>query len=144
MTLHASFYGAVFKDAEVKESKSGNRYASVLIAVPNGTDAEGREQSLFLKVFAFQELTDEAASLRRGDRAYIEGTLDAKIWQSERGPKLDLTVKASHLRKTRTAKDKASRSQSFAPKNPAIALHHTRQAPQAQGRDDYWRDELPI
>jgi hypothetical protein len=30
MTLHSALYGAAFKDAEVKESKSGNRYGGIM------------------------------------------------------------------------------------------------------------------
>ena len=109
MTLHSAFYGAAFKDAEVKESKSGNRYATALIAVPNGTDDEGHDQNLFIRVLAFHEFADELAKLKRGDCAFCEGSLDVKVWTSDKGPRPDLTLKAYHVRRTAIGRDRPKR-----------------------------------
>ena len=109
MTLHSTFYGSAFKDAEVKESKSGNRYAAAVIAVPNGSDDEGHDQNLFIKVLAFQEFAEELAKLKKGDRAYCEGSLDVKVWTSDKGPHPDLTLKAHHVRRTAIGKDRPKR-----------------------------------
>jgi hypothetical protein len=72
MTLHSAFYGQAFKDAEVKESKSGSRYASVLATTPNGQDEHGKDQNLFVRVLAFAENVDELAKIKRNDRVYAE------------------------------------------------------------------------
>lgn len=163
MTLHAAFYGQAFKDAEVKESKSGSQYGSALITVPNGTDEEGRDQHLFIRLLAFQENVGEIAKIKRGDRCYAEGVLSVSIYQSDKGPRPDLTLKAHHVRKTAIGKDRPKREtdskSSFAgevyePRRTVQVTErnfsepHQRERPRVQGihdsRDDCWRDQLPI
>jgi single-stranded DNA-binding protein len=142
MTLHAAVYGQAFKDAEVKESKSGSQYGSALITVPNGTDEEGRDQHLFIRLLTFQENVDELGKVKRGDRLYAEGALSISIYQSDKGPRPDLTLKAHHLRQTQIGKDLPRRERES--DAASVCFGGGNQKPKAQDRPDYWRDELPM
>jgi Single-strand binding protein family len=154
MTLQAAVYGQAFKDAEVKESKSGSQYGSALITVPNGTDEEGRDQHLFIRLLAFQENVAELAKVKRNDRVYAEGVLSISIYQSDKGPRPDLTLKAHHVRRTQIGRDKPKRERepehagapvtasSFAGPSPYA---HQRPKPQVQGLDRFdFNEEIPF
>jgi single-stranded DNA-binding protein len=110
MSLHSALYGTAIRDGEVKESKSGSIYGTVSVITPNGVDDTGKEIGQFVKIFAFKEDTPEIAKIKKGDRVYAEGQLTASIWESDKGPKVDLTLKAFHIRKTAIGKAKAGKS----------------------------------
>jgi hypothetical protein len=147
LSLYAALYGAAFKDAEVKESKSGSQYGSALITVPNGTDEEGRDLHLFIRLLAFAENVEELAKIKRGDRCYAEGVLSVAIYVSDKGPRPDLTLKAHHVRRTQIGKDRPKRERepdhAGAPvSRPSFAGEVYRREPnKIVGRDDF--DELP-
>ena len=117
--IHSAFYGTARRDAEIKASKSGSKYATALLAVPNGADDEGHDQFLFVKVVAFQEFTDELGKLKHKDRCYAEGALDVKVWNSEKGPRPDLTLKAHYVRRTAIGKDRPKTAKRFSRGEPA-------------------------
>ena len=143
MTLHAAFFGQAFKDCEVKESKGGSRYATVLAVMPNGQDAEGKDQNLFIRVLAFQENVDELAKIKRNDKVYAEGTLSVAIYQSDKGPRPDLTLKAHHVRRAQIGKDKQKRTDSGGTPSFAGSVY-SREKPQIQGIDRFdFDDPLP-
>jgi single-stranded DNA-binding protein len=148
MSLHAAFYGQAFKDSEVKISKSGSQYGSVLIAVADGQDEDGKDKSLFIRLLAFQENIPELAKIKRGDRVYAEGAFSVAIYQSEKGPRPDLTLKAHHVRRTAIGKDKPKRetSENHSAITPSsFAGPRVRERPEIQGRDRFdFNDELPI
>jgi single-stranded DNA-binding protein len=109
MSLHSALFGTAIRDGEVRESKAGNFYGTVLVAIPNGTNDDGKDISQFVKIFAFKEDTPEIAKIKKGDRVYAEGNLTASTWESDKGPKVDLTLKAFHIRKTAIGKDRPRR-----------------------------------
>jgi Single-strand binding protein family len=144
MTLHAACYAQAFKDAEVKESKSGTQYGSLLVTVPNGTDEEGRDQHLFIRLLAFQENVDELAKIKRNDRCYAEGVLSVSIYQSDKGPRPDLTLKAHHIRRSAIGKVRPKREPDQGG-TPSFADPVTRHRPPIQGRDSFdLNDALPF
>jgi single-stranded DNA-binding protein len=55
MTLHAAVYGTAIRDVELRESKSGNRFATLTVASPNGQDQNGKDISQFVKIVVFNE-----------------------------------------------------------------------------------------
>jgi single-stranded DNA-binding protein len=139
MSLHAAFYRQAFRDAEVKSSKSGSRYGTLLATVPNGQDEEGRDQHLFIRLLAFQENGEELAKIKRGDRVYAEGALEVGIYHSDKGARPDLTLKAHHVRRTAIGKDRPKRD----PAEPSGHAH--REKPHVQGMDRFELDDaLPI
>jgi single-stranded DNA-binding protein len=155
MSLHCAGYAAVIKDPEIKQSKSGSDYANIIVSIDNGTDAEGKETSLLLKLIAFSDLVDEARKLKRLDRAYFEGTANQiKVWESDRGSKPDIQVRLHHLRRTQIGKDHPRRDaeskQSFAgaiyrPAPEHAGPSYRRERPPVQGRDRFdFDDEIPF
>jgi single-stranded DNA-binding protein len=63
-----------------------------------------------MRTFAFGNLASVAANLRKGGRAYVEGTLSVGIWTTNDGiAKLDFSVKAFRLEPTRIGKDRPPR-----------------------------------
>jgi single-stranded DNA-binding protein len=100
--IEVACWAMVTRDGERKTSAAGNAYGMVTLSSDSGhADEQGKPLSAFIRVFGFGELAPVAASLRRGDRAYLEGSLSLGIWQPETGPaKLKLSVRASRLEKT--------------------------------------------
>jgi single-stranded DNA-binding protein len=141
MTLHAACYGQAYKDAEIKSAKSGNSYGTLTLAVANGQDDEGREQHVFIRLICFQEHVYELAKIKKGDRVYAEGSLTVGIWQGDKGPRPDLSLKAHHVRRTAIGKDKPKREreQDHSPAEP-----HQRERQRVMGRDDFGGDPLPF
>jgi single-stranded DNA-binding protein len=147
MTLHCAGYGAVIKDPEIRESKSGSEYANILVSIDNGADAEGKELTLVLKLFVFSDLVEEARKLKKADRCYFEGSANQiKIWESDKGPKPDIQIRLHHLRRTATGKDKPKREREPDQSNGANAAYSSaRERPQVQGRDRFdFDDRLPF
>jgi hypothetical protein len=137
MSLHSAFYGQAFKDSEIKTSKIGSQYGSVLVTVPNGQDEEGRDQHLFVRLLVFQDNVEELAKIKRNDRVYAEGALSVAIYQSDKGPRPDLTLKAHHVRRTAIGKDKPKREADRASASNTASSFvgpATRERPQGQGR----------
>jgi single-stranded DNA-binding protein len=76
--IEAATWGSAIKDGEVRQSKAGNDFGTVNIAVNEGkTDDNGKELSTYVKVLLFGKLAQEAAKISRGDRCYVEGSLSA-------------------------------------------------------------------
>jgi single-stranded DNA-binding protein len=107
----AAFCG-VTKDGELRTSQAGNSYGLVTLMTDSGNqDDQGRDIPAFLKCIAFADAATVAANLRKGQRAYVEGTLSAGIWQPPDGaPKLDLSVKCSKLEPTQIGRNKPKRN----------------------------------
>jgi Single-strand binding protein family len=150
MSLQCAGYAAVIKDPEIRQSKSGSEYANILVSIDNGTDADGKETNLVLKLIAFSYLVDEARKLKKLDRAYFEGTANQiKIWESDRGPKPDIQIKLHHLRRTQIGRDKPKRERE--PEHasaPVTASNfarppYQREKPGIVGLDDF-NDRMPF
>ena len=50
--IQAAFYGTAFTDCEMKESKKGSKYATLLALTSNGADENGNELSLMVKLLS--------------------------------------------------------------------------------------------
>src|SRR5262249_24222675 len=110
MTLHCAGYAAVIKDPEIRQAKSGSDYPNIMVSIDNGVDAEGKEQSLVIKLVVFSDLVEEVRKRKKADRCYFEGTAgQIKIWESDRGPRPDIQIKLHHLRRTQIGKDRPKR-----------------------------------
>jgi single-stranded DNA-binding protein len=106
--IEIACWATVIRDGEQKTSAAGNAYGTVTLSADSGhADDQGKPLPAFIKVFGFGELAPIAASLRRGDRAYVEGSLSVGLWHPETGPaKLDLSVRAFKLQKTGIGKSR--------------------------------------
>jgi single-stranded DNA-binding protein len=107
--IESAIYGSATRDGEIKQSKSGNNYGVVQLAVREGQDENGKEQFSYVKVMIFNDGMDEVLKIKKSDRVYCEGALEAKIWESDKGPKVDLTLRAFFLRKTGIGKERPRR-----------------------------------
>jgi single-stranded DNA-binding protein len=109
--IEAACWASATRDAEVRESKAGNEFVTINVVVNDGTtDDSGRQVGTFIKIFAFSQHVATARQIRKGDRVYAEGQLQAGIWQGNDGqPRLDLTLKAFVLQKTGIGKNRPPR-----------------------------------
>ena len=147
MTLHCAGYAAVIKDAEIRQSKSGSAYANIMVSIDNGTDAEGKETNLVLRLVVFSDLVEEARKLKKADKCYFEGSANRiKVWESDRGPRPDIQIKLHHLRRTQIGKDRPKReTDSKTSFGSGGVYQHTRERPPIQGRDRFdFDDEIPF
>jgi single-stranded DNA-binding protein len=72
--------------------------------------ADGKPNTVFVRIFAFGQHVDAARAIKRGDRVYVEGQLQVSIWQSnDNAPRLNLTIKAFVLQKTGIGKNRPPR-----------------------------------
>jgi single-stranded DNA-binding protein len=146
--IEAATWGSATRDGETRESKAGNSFGIVNIAVNEGkTDDAGKEVSTYVKVLLFGSLASEAARITKGDRCYVEGQLSAGIWQHESGPRIDLTVKAFRFERTQIGKQRPRRgtSDSDTPITASNFASAPRAKPQIQGRDRFdFDDEIPF
>jgi single-stranded DNA-binding protein len=115
--IEAALWGTAFRDAEMKTSKAGNDFCVVTLMVPDGTDADGKPATTFVRVLAFGPHVAVAGTIKKGDRAYTEGALSASIWTPPAAPpRVDLTLRAFTLYKTGIGKNRPPREQADKPK----------------------------
>ena len=143
--IEAATWGTATRDGEVRQSKAGNDFGIVNIAVSEGkTDDSGKEVSTYLKVLLFGTMANEARRIVKGDRCYVEGTLSPpSIYQHESGPRIDLSIKAFKFERTSIGKQRPRKN---ADADAAFAAPaYQRERPQVQGRDRFdFDDEIPF
>jgi hypothetical protein len=83
MTMHAAIYGAAFRDAEVRESKAGSKYASVLAIVPNGTDEARNDTTIMIRIMAFHDNIERLSQVKAQDKLYAEGRMSCKVYEPQ-------------------------------------------------------------
>ena len=80
-------------------------------------------------MLAFGAQVGVARSIRKGDRAYVEGSLSASIWKTASGePRLDLTIKAFKLERTGIGKSRPPRGET-GPASSAASKAAARERP---------------
>jgi single-stranded DNA-binding protein len=138
--IESAFWGSATKDGEVRESKSGNSFGIINVAVNEGKqDDAGKDVVTYLKVLLFGQLASKAGEIKRGDRCYTEGTLSAGIWQSQDGPRLDLSIRAFRFERTGIGKQRPRRE------NGHEAAPDFSQPAQRPGRSQFdLDDEIPF
>jgi single-stranded DNA-binding protein len=109
--IEAALWGSATRDVDVRTSKSGNPFAILDVkAHDGGATADGKPNTVFVRIFAFGQHVDAARAIKRGDRVYIEGQLQVSIWQSDNNaPRLNLTIKAFTIQKTGIGKSRPPR-----------------------------------
>ena len=66
--IQAAVYGTAYTDYEMKESKKGSKYATLLALTSNGADENGDKSSLMVKLLVFADHLEEAQSIKKDDR----------------------------------------------------------------------------
>jgi single-stranded DNA-binding protein len=108
--IEAALWGSATRDADVRTSKSGNPFAILDLKTQDGATADGKPNTIFVRIFAFGQHIDAARAIKRGDRVYVEGQLQVSIWQSnDNAPRLNLTIKAFTVQKTGIGKSRPPR-----------------------------------
>ena len=89
-SIEAAFIGRLGQDPELKTSAAGKPWARLHLAV--GTDAETQ----WISVAIFGEIAERlCATLHKGDKVYVEGTLRLTEWAGRDGEKrVSLSVAA--------------------------------------------------
>jgi single-stranded DNA-binding protein len=73
--------------------------------------ADGKPNTVFVRIFAFGQHVAAARAIKRGDRVYVEGQLQVSIWQSDDTvPRLNLTIKAFTVQKTGIGRNRPPRA----------------------------------
>lgn len=108
--IEAATFANVVKDGERRTSQAGNDFATVLMATESGeTDDKGKDIPIFIRVLAFGDLAEVAGNLKKGGRAYLEGSLSLGLWQPDNGAtRLNATLKANRLEPMRIGRNKSN------------------------------------
>jgi hypothetical protein len=132
--IESAIFGSAVRDGEVRTSKAGTDYGILTLSIRDGQDENGKDHFSYVKVMVFNEdILPEVLKIKKSDWVYCEGALEAKIWDSDKGARLDLSLRAFYLRRAGIGKDRPKRED--AP--PAGDREpYRRQAPPVQGRDD--------
>ena len=101
--IEAALWGNAVKDGEIRQSKAGNTFAILTLAVDTDqVGDDGKPVSNFIKVLAFGAQASVAANIKKGGRCYCEGVLSVSVWQPNEGPpRPDISLKAFRLEPTR-------------------------------------------
>ena len=88
-TVHIGRLGA---DPELRYTATGTPVANFRLAVNRrvrqGEGGEGREETDWFSVVAWQKLAETCANhLKKGSRVYIEGRLQNRSWEDQSGQK---------------------------------------------------------
>jgi single stranded DNA-binding protein len=162
--IETAFFGAVATEhIELKTGRSGIAWAAFSVGVTVGTMDDGKDQIQWLRVSCFAEIAERvAASFKKGDRCYCEGSLKLDNWTDKHGEsKHGLSVNAYKVEKVGVSnlgrnKPKREIDRQFAQAEPAPYVHqrapvtassyaapaHKRERPRVVGIHDF-DDPLP-
>src|SRR5262249_13935954 len=103
--IECAFFGALGRDAERKESKSGKIYLRLNIRLGEGDSTQ------WVNVNTFdQDAIDKADRLVKGARVYIEGRLTLDEWTGADGKERHgLSVMSFHCRLSEIGRNKTAR-----------------------------------
>jgi single-strand DNA-binding protein len=92
MTTNVTIVGNLTKDPELRFTPTGQASATFAVAVnrrwQNRQTNPWEEAASFFDVVAWGTLAENLAdSVRRGDRAVVEGRLDQRSWENNQGKK---------------------------------------------------------
>jgi single-stranded DNA-binding protein len=79
MTIDVAFYGFLAADADARVSKNGKQWVRLRVGV--GSDDEMQ----WVNVSVFGKAAETAATLKKSDRVYVEGTIKLDTWRGNDG-----------------------------------------------------------
>lgn len=86
--------GNLTRDPEVRYTQSGKAVATFTVAASNTyLDSEGqtKEQTAFINCVAWGKLGESVGNLRKGNRAFVEGRLQTRSYETQDGQKRYVT-----------------------------------------------------
>lgn len=86
--------GNLTRDPEVRYTQSGKAVATFNVAATNtftSSDGEAKEQTAFINCVAWGKLGESIGNLRKGNRAFVEGRLQTRSYETQDGQKKYVT-----------------------------------------------------
>lgn len=105
--------GNLARDPEVRYTQSGKAVATFTVAASNTyLDSEGqaKEQTAFINCVAWGKLGESVGNLRKGNRAFVEGRLQTRSYETADGQKRYVTEVVAGFIGTSLMNDDASTS----------------------------------
>jgi single-stranded DNA-binding protein len=79
MTIDCAFYGFLAADADARISKNGKPWVRLRAGV-------GKDDAVqWVSISVFGKAADTAATLKKGDRVYVEGSIKLDTWRGNDG-----------------------------------------------------------
>lgn len=86
--------GNLARDPEVRYTQSGKAVATFTVAASNtyiDSNNETKEQTAFINCVAWGALGESVGNLRKGNRAFVEGRLQTRSYETQDGQKRYVT-----------------------------------------------------
>lgn len=86
--------GNLTRDPEVRYTQSGKAVATFNVAASNtfiDSNNETKEQTAFINCVAWGKLAESIGNLRKGNRAFVEGRLQTRSYETQDGQKRYVT-----------------------------------------------------
>lgn len=86
--------GNLTRDPEVRYTQSGKAVATFTVAASNtyiDSNNETKEQTAFINCVAWGALGESVGNLRKGNRAFVEGRLQTRSYETQDGQKRYVT-----------------------------------------------------
>lgn len=115
--------GNLTRDTELRYTQSGKAVATFNVAASNTfttSDGETKEQTAFINCVAWGKLGESIGNLRKGNRAFVEGRLQTRSYETQDGQKRYVTEVVANFVGTSLMNDDAGTSNfdSFENTNP--------------------------
>ena len=105
--------GNLARDPEVRYTKSGKVVATFTIAASNtyiDSNNETKEQTAFVNCVAWGKLGESIGNLRKGNRAFVEGRLQTRSYETADGQKRYVTEVVANFVGTSLTNDETASS----------------------------------
>lgn len=105
--------GNLARDPEVRYTQSGKAVATFTVAASNtyiDSNNETKEQTDFVNCVAWGKLGESVGNLRKGNRAFVEGRLQTRSYETADGQKRYVTEVVANFVGTSLANDETTSS----------------------------------
>lgn len=105
--------GNLARDPEVRYTQSGKAVATFTVAASNtyiDSNNETKEQTAFISCVAWGKLGESVGNLRKGNRAFVEGRLQTRSYETQDGQKKYVTEVVANFVGTSLMNDDAGTS----------------------------------
>lgn len=105
--------GNLTRDPEVRYTQSGKAVATFNVAASNtyiDSNNETKEQTAFINCVAWGKLAESIGNLRKGNRAFVEGRLQTRSYETQDGQKRYVTEVVANFVGTSLTNDETAPS----------------------------------
>jgi single-strand DNA-binding protein len=95
MTIDCAFFGFLAADADARTSKAGKPWTRLRVGV-------GRDDVQWVNVACFGKAAETAATLKKGGKVYVEGTIKLDVWRGDDGTERRHTLAVAAFKCERT------------------------------------------